>query len=170
VVRERKDGRVIITDSRDERIVVADLRAGSVQQIGRKGRGPNEYPRALPMWSVGGDSSVMVGSPSRWLRWIAGASLPFTAIRVDDKEKRAHMARLAAVSGRRRRRPIPSAIGPRRSRRIAARWCCSLHWTAGCSARGWPPSRFAGASAMGASVPVVVIGLEVQGLMTDDAY
>jgi hypothetical protein len=52
-VRELKDGRVIITDSRDERIVVADLRAGSVQQIGRKGRGPNEYPRALPVWSVG---------------------------------------------------------------------------------------------------------------------
>jgi hypothetical protein len=42
----------------------------------------------------------MVGSPSQWLRWIAGASLPFTAIRVDDKEKRAHMARLAAVSGK----------------------------------------------------------------------
>ena len=33
-------------------------------------------------------------------RWIAGTPLPFTAIRVDDKEKRAHMARLAAVSGK----------------------------------------------------------------------
>ena len=222
--RELKDGRVIITDSRDGRIVVADLRAGSVQQIGRKGQGPNEYPRAQPVWSVGGDSSVMMGSPERWLmfdgprivatlapdapgvsvirgiargsdergyvysaeflpagnkpigdstgllrvargtgkvdtiarlkalvprrtsaankdgyfsfsiptleaadeavpfadgwvavvrtdryrvewrspdgRWIAGTPLPFTAIRVDDKEKRAHMARLAAVSGK----------------------------------------------------------------------
>ena len=65
--RELKDGRVIITDSRDGRIVVADLRAGSVQQIGRKGQGPNEYPRAQPVWSVGGDSSVMMGSPERWL-------------------------------------------------------------------------------------------------------
>ena len=59
--RELKDGRVIITDSRDGRIVIADLRARSVQQIGRKGEGPNEYPRVLPVWSVGGDSSVMVG-------------------------------------------------------------------------------------------------------------
>jgi hypothetical protein len=94
--------------------------AGSVQQIGRKGQGPNEYPRALPVWSVGGDSSVMVGSPSWWLRWIAGASLPFTAIRVDDKEKRAHMARLAAVSGKTPSPPDsigdwPATLSPYRS-------------------------------------------------------
>ena len=33
-------------------------------------------------------------------RWIRGAPLPFTAIRMDDKEKRAFMARLAASTGK----------------------------------------------------------------------
>jgi len=65
--RELADGRVIITDGRDGRVVVADLRAGSVEQISRRGQGPNEYPRALPVWSVGGDSSIMMNSPQRWL-------------------------------------------------------------------------------------------------------
>lgn len=48
-------------------MVVADLRTGRVEQIGRRGQGPNEYPRALPIWTVGGDSSVMLDSPQRWL-------------------------------------------------------------------------------------------------------
>ncbi len=66
-VRELGDGRVIVSDGRDGRVVVADLRSGSVEQIGRKGQGPGEYPRALPVWSIGRDSSVMIGSPARWL-------------------------------------------------------------------------------------------------------
>ena len=66
-VRELRDGRVIVTDGRDGRVVAADLRTGTVEQISRRGQGPNEYPRALPVWSVGGDSSAMVDSPRRWL-------------------------------------------------------------------------------------------------------
>ena len=65
--RELKDGRVIVSDGRDGRVVVANLQSGAVEQIGRRGQGPSEYARALPVWSVGGDSSVMVDSPRRWL-------------------------------------------------------------------------------------------------------
>jgi len=65
--RELKDGRVIITDNRDGRIVVGDMRSGAVAQISRKGEGPGEYPRALPVRAIGGDSSVMIDSPRRWL-------------------------------------------------------------------------------------------------------
>src|SRR5688572_11904756 len=66
-VRELRDGRLIVTDGRDGRVVAADPRTGTVEQISRRGQGPNEYPRALPVWSVGGDSSAMVDSPRRWL-------------------------------------------------------------------------------------------------------
>jgi hypothetical protein len=66
-VRELKDGRLIVTDGRDGRIVLADLKSGKVEQISRKGQGPGEYPRALPVWSIGGDSSVMVDAQQRWL-------------------------------------------------------------------------------------------------------
>jgi hypothetical protein len=65
--RELKDGRVIVTDARDGRIVVADLRTGKVEPISRRGQGPGEYPRALPVWSIGGDSSAMIDGPRRWL-------------------------------------------------------------------------------------------------------
>jgi hypothetical protein len=65
--RELKDGRVVVTDPREGRIVVADLGAGTVVQISRKGEGPGEYPRALPVRPVGGDSSVLIDSPRRWL-------------------------------------------------------------------------------------------------------
>ena len=65
--RELKDGRLIVTDGRDGRIVVADLRTGKVEPISRKGEGPGEYPRALPVWSIGGDSSAMIDGPRRWL-------------------------------------------------------------------------------------------------------
>ena len=75
--RELRDGRVLITDSRDGRVVVADLRAGAVEQVGRRGQGPNEYPRAVPVWSVGGDSSIMMLSPQRWLM-LEGATIVTT--------------------------------------------------------------------------------------------
>jgi hypothetical protein len=65
--RELKDGRVIVTDGRDGRLVIADLRTHQVQPISRSGQGPGEYPRALPVWSIGGDSSVMIDGPRRWL-------------------------------------------------------------------------------------------------------
>ena len=65
--RELKDGRVIVTDARDGRVVVADLRTGKVEPISRRGQGPGEYPRALPVWSLGGDSSAMIDGPRRWL-------------------------------------------------------------------------------------------------------
>jgi hypothetical protein len=76
-VRELRDRRVIISDSRDGRVVVADLASGAVEQIGRRGNGPNEYTRVQPVWSIGGDSSVLMNSPQRWLLF-SGASIVAT--------------------------------------------------------------------------------------------
>jgi hypothetical protein len=66
-VRELSDGRVIITDATDRGIVVADLRTGRVAPISRKGNGPGEYDRALPVRPLAGDSSIMLSVSRRWL-------------------------------------------------------------------------------------------------------
>jgi hypothetical protein len=66
-IRELSDGRIILTDARELRIVVADFATQQVRQIGRIGQGPGEYSRPMPVHPLGGDSSVSVGFDSRWL-------------------------------------------------------------------------------------------------------
>lgn len=66
--RELSDGRVLISDPLDKRLVVADFRTGTVAQIGRIGSGPKEYQYAVPAIPLTGDSSLMaVGTSRRWL-------------------------------------------------------------------------------------------------------
>lgn len=67
-VRELSDGRVIITDPRDRGLVVADLRTGRVEEIGRKGQGPGEYGAVGPVRALASDSSLMIDRLSR--RWL----------------------------------------------------------------------------------------------------
>jgi hypothetical protein len=67
-VRELSDGRVLLTDPREGRVVLADLKTGAVQQVGRKGQGPNEYGNAGSLHPLGSDSSLLVDvSTRRWL-------------------------------------------------------------------------------------------------------
>ena len=67
-VRELSDGRLLIGDRREERIVVADFRAGSVTPTSRQGLGPGEFSRVTAIWPLGGDSSLMVdGAARRWM-------------------------------------------------------------------------------------------------------
>jgi hypothetical protein len=67
-VRELSDGRVLVTDPSEGRIVVIDMRVGSVIKIGRRGHGPNEYQLIGPLFSLGGDSSLMADfAQHRWL-------------------------------------------------------------------------------------------------------
>jgi hypothetical protein len=77
-VRELSDGRVLITDPQERRVVVADLRTGTVDQVGRRGQGPNEYGNAGTLIPLAGDSSLMVDFMSR--RWLlfSGSSIVVT--------------------------------------------------------------------------------------------
>lgn len=66
-VRELRDGRVLVTDPRDNRVVVIDFKSGAVTQVGRAGRGPREYGSAAPVRAIAGDSSIMFdASTGRW--------------------------------------------------------------------------------------------------------
>jgi hypothetical protein len=67
-VRELSDGRVLITDPRDGRVVVADLKTGAVIQVGRKGKGPNEYENPGPLIPLAADSSLLSDFMQR--RWL----------------------------------------------------------------------------------------------------
>jgi hypothetical protein len=57
--RELADGRALISDRLDEKLVVADFTAGTVKVIGRTGAGPAEYrmPGGVHFWP--GDSSLV---------------------------------------------------------------------------------------------------------------
>ena len=67
-VRELADGRILITDPREARVVVADLASGLVTQVGRNGKGPGEYSMAAPIRPMAGDSSILFDMMSR--RWL----------------------------------------------------------------------------------------------------
>jgi hypothetical protein len=66
-VRELRDGRVLVSDRRDKRVVVADLVRGTVEQVGRQGEGPLEYSSAEAVWGIGADSGILFLPPQRWV-------------------------------------------------------------------------------------------------------
>jgi len=67
-LRELRDGRVLLTDPRQNEIVVADFASNRLQRLARVGSGPGEYTRAAPIYPLNGDSSIMADMLSR--RWL----------------------------------------------------------------------------------------------------
>lgn len=68
VVRELGDGRVIVLDTTEKRLLVADFRSGTAQQLGRTGDGPEEYRRPNGLFPLLNDSTLVVDATGR--RWI----------------------------------------------------------------------------------------------------
>jgi hypothetical protein len=67
-VRELPDGRVLVSDPGDRRLVVVDFKTKTVQQIGREGRGPGEYGLPTQFYPLAGDSILMPDVLNgRWL-------------------------------------------------------------------------------------------------------
>jgi hypothetical protein len=56
-VRELKDGRVLVVDSRDKVVQLVDLKTGSATKVGREGQGPGEYSLPTAIVALPGDSS-----------------------------------------------------------------------------------------------------------------
>lgn len=59
-VRELSDGTVLISDDRENRIVLADFAADKVKSVGRTGAGPGEYRQAGALFGLTNDSTLMV--------------------------------------------------------------------------------------------------------------
>lgn len=74
-VRELPDGRVLVTDEADKRLVVGDWKTGGVRQIGREGSGPGEYQLPRSLFALAGDSTLLSDAlAGRWLV-LAGDSI-----------------------------------------------------------------------------------------------
>ncbi len=77
-VRELADGRVLIADPREERVVIVDLSTGAVKQVSRKGQGPKEYNSPGWLLPIAGDSTLLMDPFAR--RWLlfSGAEIVAT--------------------------------------------------------------------------------------------
>lgn len=67
-LRALSDGRVLVTDGREQRLLVLDFARDESREIGRRGRGPLEYTNVGFVHPIGGDSSIMVDLLAR--RWL----------------------------------------------------------------------------------------------------
>lgn len=59
-IRELTDGRILVTDGRELRVVAGDFGTGAAKSVGRQGRGPEEYEGTTLLFALGADSSVML--------------------------------------------------------------------------------------------------------------
>lgn len=67
-VRELSDGRVLVIDAAEKRLVVVDWAAGSARQLGREGQGPGEYTSLNRLLPLADDSTLLVDAlAGRWL-------------------------------------------------------------------------------------------------------
>jgi hypothetical protein len=67
-VRELADGRLLVVDEGDNKVVVVDWRAQSVRQVGRNGASAGEYRSVQRLFAIGHDSSLLPDPANgRWL-------------------------------------------------------------------------------------------------------
>jgi hypothetical protein len=67
-MRELSDSLILLTDSREKRLVHGNWKTLAVRQIGRVGDGPGEYRAPSRLVALGPDSTVLVDTQAR--RWI----------------------------------------------------------------------------------------------------
>jgi hypothetical protein len=57
--RELSDGRVVVSDVREKRVEIIDLRRGTITKVGREGQGPGEWSVPQGMYALSGDTTLM---------------------------------------------------------------------------------------------------------------
>ena len=74
-MREIADGRVIVTDGRDQQLYLADFRGNNASILGRKGTGPGEWLNVGFVQALFGDSSILGDFGNRRLLLFDGARI-----------------------------------------------------------------------------------------------
>lgn len=74
-LRELPDGRVLIADATDNRIVVLDLALGTATNVGRIGSGPNEFRLAGSLIALGADTTLVVDPPNGRFLVLVGSTV-----------------------------------------------------------------------------------------------
>ncbi len=64
-VRELSDGRLLVGDGRERRIVALDFASEAVKPVGRSGSGPGEYRFVTALRPLGGDTTLMTDAGAR---------------------------------------------------------------------------------------------------------
>ena len=83
-LRELRDGRVLVVDTRDQTVQLVDFKAGFAKNVGRRGSGPREYGYAARIIALPGDTSAIYDpSNSRYLL-ITPAGEPAATFRIDE--------------------------------------------------------------------------------------
>lgn len=83
--RELRDGRVILSDSRDKVLQVIDLATGKSEKIGREGAGPAEWSMPSRLSAYQGDSTLMTDFSNGRYFIITPDGKPGTTIRQSDQ-------------------------------------------------------------------------------------
>jgi len=68
--RELPDGRLLLTDRIEDRVVIADLATGRLTPVGRPGSGPAEYRRPGRLVPMPGDSTLLIDEGNERLQVI----------------------------------------------------------------------------------------------------
>jgi len=123
-IRELSDGRALVTDALDNKLLLVDFRADRVSSIGRSGRGPGEYVRVGRLLALRADSTILLDQEheARWLVLVGdriaatvapdNAAMLSAGPEIDGADVRGR------VLGRRAVRPTVLASGERRARRM----------------------------------------------------
>lgn len=84
-VRELKDGRLLVVDSRDKLVQLVNLTANSATKVGREGSGPGEYGLPTQLFALPGDSSVIFDPLNQRYLLVHPDGKPGASFRVGDE-------------------------------------------------------------------------------------
>lgn len=74
-LRVLRDGRVLVLDVKEQRLVVANFQTGHVERIGRVGRGPREYARAVRLLALPADTTSLVDVGQNRILLLVGSEI-----------------------------------------------------------------------------------------------
>lgn len=84
-IRELKDGRLLVVDSRDKLVQLVNLTANSATKVGREGSGPGEYGLPTQLFALPGDSSVIFDPLNQRYLMVHPDGKPGASFRVGDE-------------------------------------------------------------------------------------
>lgn len=83
-VRELRDGRVMVADTRDKQVQLVDLRRGAAVKVGREGSGPGEYGMPLRLFPAANDTTLVFDPLNSRYLVIGPDGKPVSTFRIGD--------------------------------------------------------------------------------------
>ncbi len=83
-IRELRDGRVLVADTKDKIVQLVDLKSGKASKVGREGSGPGEYGLPMQLIGVPGDSSIIFDPLNSRYLTILPSGKPGSTFRLED--------------------------------------------------------------------------------------